>query len=177
MVHQRSAFLVWKRFGVAEGVTNAGSRRVVLAVLSACLWAAARAPVSQAQTEAQSNRHELTVKVTGLRNNKGVVGVALFSNPTGFPESSDKALQAKNAEIKDGSAEVVFPNLAPGPYAVSVRHDENSNGKLDKNVLGIPKEGYGASNNPHPKRRGPKFEEAKFELSGPAQTIEIKVQY
>lgn len=132
--------------------------------------------ISAAQSTPQASS-ELTVKVTGLRNSKGVVGIALFSNPAGFPEASDQAFRAKNAEIKDGAVEVVFPDLPPGTYAVSVRHDENRNGKLDKNFLGIPKEGYGASNNPRLKRRAPNFEESKFDLHSPRQTIEIRMQY
>jgi len=40
-----------------------------------------------------------------------------------------------------------IPRRRVGKYAVSVFHDENSNGKLDTNFLGIPREGVGASNN------------------------------
>jgi len=46
------------------------------------------------------------------------------------------------------SAQVAFTDLHDGVYAVSVFHDENENQKLDKDFVGIPKEGYGASNNP-----------------------------
>jgi len=148
--------------------------RLLLLAALAFIIAAAMPIISAAQSAPGAS--ELTVKVTGLRNNKGVVGVALFNNPSGFPEFPEQALQSKTAEIKDGAAEVVFHNLTPGTYAVSVRHDENQNGKLDKNFMGIPKEGWGASTNPRPKRRAPKFEEAKFDLSA-AQTIEITVQY
>jgi uncharacterized protein (DUF2141 family) len=151
------------------------TRLLSAAVLCALLVTANAPAIGAAQSTPGSS--ELTVKISGLRNNKGVVGVALFSDPKGFPEAGDQGLQAKDAEIKDGSADVVFRDLAPGTYAVSVRHDENHNGKLDKNFLGIPKEGWGASTNPRPKRRAPKFEESKFELTGPAQTIEISVQY
>jgi uncharacterized protein (DUF2141 family) len=56
-------------------------------------------------------------------------------------------------------------------------HDENMNGKLDKNFVGAPKEGYGASNNPKKRMGPPKFDEAKFSLNKPEQTIEIKLMY
>ena len=45
------------------------------------------------------------------------------------------------------SAICQFNDIPPGTYAIAVFHDENANGKLDKNFLGIPCEGYGASNN------------------------------
>jgi len=66
---------------------------------------------------------------------------------------------------------------APGFYAVSVFHDENMNQKLDKNFVGVPKEGYGASNNPKKKMGPPSFEETKFQLSGMEQSLEIKLMY
>ena len=64
-----------------------------------------------------------------------------------------------------------------GVYAVSVFHDENMNQKLDKNFVGVPNEGYGASNNPKKKMGPPNFDEAKFQLSGTEQSVEIKLMY
>ncbi len=121
----------------------------------------------------------LTIKITGARNAKGKIGVALFQQATGFPEDTSKAVRAQDVDIDTNtmSAQVVFGDLPQGAYAVSVRHDENTNGKLDKNFVGIPKEGYGASNNAAKKRRAPKFDEAKFSLNAPEQTIDIKLIY
>jgi uncharacterized protein (DUF2141 family) len=71
----------------------------------------------------------------------------------------------------------VFTDLPAGVYAVSVFHDENMNQKLDKNFVGVPKEGYGASNDPKKKMGPPSFEETKFQLSGTEQSLEIKLMY
>jgi uncharacterized protein (DUF2141 family) len=51
------------------------------------------------------------------------------------------------------------------------------NGKLDKNFVGAPKEGYGASNNPRKRMGPPPFDEARFSLNQPQQLIEIKLIY
>lgn len=118
---------------------------------------------------------KLTVKVTGIRSDKGKLRAALFQAPAGFPAEDGKAFQRDEVEIKNGAATVVFNKLAPGTYAVSVLHDENGNEKMDTNFLGIPKEGYGASMNPKVRLRAPRFDEAKFELTEDAMTIEIKV--
>jgi uncharacterized protein (DUF2141 family) len=75
------------------------------------------------------------------------------------------------------SAKIAFTGLYEGDYAISVFHDENMNKKLDKNFMGIPKEGYGASNNPKKKMGPPDFEEAKFQLSGPTQSLQIELLY
>ncbi len=71
----------------------------------------------------------------------------------------------------------MFADLPAGVYAVSVFHDENMTQKLDKNFVGVPKEGYGASNNPKKKMGPPNFGETKFQLRGTEQFLEIKLMY
>jgi uncharacterized protein (DUF2141 family) len=120
----------------------------------------------------------LTVRVTGARNSKGKIRIALFQNADGFPGDGTKAFRAQQAEIdpQSYSAQVVFEGIPQTVYAVSVFHDENMNGKLDKNLMGMPKEGYGASNNPKKRMGPPRFEDAKFAMDQ-AQTIEIRLMY
>ncbi|MFY9527393.1 MAG: DUF2141 domain-containing protein [Candidatus Acidiferrales bacterium] len=121
----------------------------------------------------------LKIKVVGARNAKGKIGVTLFQDASGFPDNTSNAIRQQAVEIDPNTltAQVIFSDVPQGIYAVSVLHDENLNGKLDKNFMGIPKEGYGASNNPAKKRRAPTFDEAKFSLDAPEQTIEIKLIY
>jgi uncharacterized protein (DUF2141 family) len=71
-----------------------------------------------------------------------------------------------------------FNDIPPGVYAVAVFHDENANGKLDKNFLGIPREGYGASNNVRPKMSAPAFKDAAFTVkAGATTTLSIDMGY
>jgi uncharacterized protein (DUF2141 family) len=121
----------------------------------------------------------LTIKVIDARNAKGKVGVALFREARGFPEDTSKAVRAQDVDIDANTltAQLVFGDVPQGVYALSVRHDENMNGKLDKNFLGMPTEGDGASNNPTKKLRAPTFDEAKFSLNTTDQTMEIKLIY
>jgi uncharacterized protein (DUF2141 family) len=86
------------------------------------------------------------VDVLGLRNNKGQVLSALYASAEGFPKDSQKAIRRDSSAISEKKASCEFSGIEPGTYAVSVFHDENSNGKLDTNFLGIPREGVGASN-------------------------------
>jgi len=139
----------------------------------------ASAGASEPQPQGEPAKGMLTIKVVGARNAKGKIGVALFQGPEGFPERASAAFRSQQSDIdgKTMSAEVVFRDVPQGVYAVSVLHDENMNGKLDKGLFGIPQEGYGASNNPEKKTRAPHFDEAKFSLSAPEQTIEIKLIY
>jgi uncharacterized protein (DUF2141 family) len=120
----------------------------------------------------------LTVRVIGARNAKGKIRVALFRSAEGFPGDASKAFRLENAPIDSQtlSSQMVLADLPAGQYALSVFHDENLNEKLDKNLMGIPKEGYGASNNPGRKMRAPTFEEARFSHQTD-QSVEIKLIY
>lgn len=128
---------------------------------------------------AQANAADiLTVNVTGARNAKGKVIVWLFRDPQGFPNDVSKIFRQQSVGI-DASTKttrVTFRDLPPGTFAVTVLHDENGNGKMDKNFLGIPREGYGASNNPKV-MRAPTFDEAKFSLRNPEQAVDVKLGY
>ena len=121
----------------------------------------------------------VTVRVTGARNNKGRVLLALFQSEAGFPGDSTKAIRTQQAEIdaQTRTAQFVLQGIPYGVYALSVFHDENMNGKLDKNFVGMPKEGYGASNDPKKRMGPPPFDEAKFSVNQPEPSIEIKLIY
>lgn len=149
-----------------------------VAVLSAALLSLAAGCWLQAEAQS-TGTVTLTVHVTGARNAKGKIRAALFQGAKGFPNDASRAIRTQAADIDPQalSGQIVLTNLHEGVYAVSVFHDENMNQKLDKNFMGIPKEGYGASNNPKKKMGPPDFEEAKFQISGQAQLLEIKLMY
>jgi uncharacterized protein (DUF2141 family) len=133
-------------------------------------------PLLEAQSSGTST---LTVHVRGARNGKGEIKAALFNGAEGFPNDASKAVQTQSADIdpQTSSAQIVFTNVPDGVYAISVFHDENMNQKLDKTFVGVPKEGYGASNDPKKKMGPPNFAETKFQLKGTQQSLEIKLMY
>jgi uncharacterized protein (DUF2141 family) len=155
------------------------SRCLRVAALSAGLFLALATRFSPLVEAQSTGTATLTVDVTGARNTKGKIRAALFRTGEGFPNDASRAIHTQAADVdpQTSSAQIVFPDLPPGTYAVSVFHDENMNQKLDKNLVGMPKEGYGASNNPKKKMGPPTFEEAKFQLSGPERLLEIKLMY
>ena len=120
---------------------------------------------------------DVTVKVTGFRNEKGSALVYLWNGVPGFPTDTSKAMTEKNVKIEGTSVTVVFKDVKPGDYCASVTHDENGNGKMDTGFMGKPKEGYGASNNPKSKLRPPHFDESKFTVGDSGKTIEIEMKY
>ena len=134
------------------------------------------APVVPSQAQSQQGGF-IQVEIVGLRNDKGQVQCALFSSASDFPKSGDKAVARAKSDISHGKASCEFSGIAPGTYAVSVFHDENSNGKLDTNFLGIPREGVGASNDAKGHLGPPKFEAAAFHFSGDRLDLKITIHY
>jgi uncharacterized protein (DUF2141 family) len=128
------------------------------------------------QTQAPQE-NKIRVEIGGLRNDKGLVMCALYSSSEGFPKKSEKAIAHANSPSSDKRAVCEFLGIAPGTYAVSVFHDENSNGKLDTNFMGIPREGVGASNGAKGHFGPPKFDDAAFHFSGGPLVLKITINY
>ena len=75
-----------------------------------------------------------------------------------------------------GAVVLDFGQLASGRYAVSLIHDENSNGRLDT-VLLIPREGYGFSRDARVRLGPPRFDSAAFEVDGQPAHLTVKMRY
>ncbi len=105
----------------------------------------------------------IKVKIIGIEDPTGQISIGLFNSPEDFPKKNNNSIGAE-VEIIDSSAEFTFRNLNSGDYAIAVYHDLNSNGKFDRNWLGIPNEDYVFSNYAKGSFGPPSFEDAKFEL-------------
>ncbi len=127
-------------------------------------------------TTAASPAARLTVKVVDLRNHSGQLIFGVFTSADGFPSSQTKAAFWQIKAI-DADSVTFSCSLPPGVYGASVLHDENRNNKLDLNLLGIPREGYGVTNNPKPRMRSATFKEATFTLPPEGADLTISVQY
>jgi len=122
----------------------------------------------------QHEKHRLVVSVTGLKPLKGDLYITLNQRPEYF-QLPDSAFMKAIIGVKKETEKVIFDDVPPGRFAVSIYHDENLNGRMDASELGMPKEGYGFSNNPKVMGK-PKFEQAAFDFSG-NDTIEVRMIY
>lgn len=120
---------------------------------------------------AQSN---LTVNIKNLKNSDGDILVGLYDNDSNFPR---KVSTGKVIKVTEKEMHVTFPDIKPGNYAVSVLHDENQNKDMDQGTLGIPKEGYGFSNNVMGVMGPPSFRKASFHVPDGDSSITIKMKY
>jgi uncharacterized protein (DUF2141 family) len=152
------------------------------AVLGATFLLATATPYASPQhtgAEASASGCTLRIHVDGFRNTHGNLGTVVFTSPDGWPENTTKAYRSGPAPIDPASstATAVWPHLPPGNYAVAAIHDENGNAKLDRNMFGIPKEGFGFANNPHVGLVAPPFLKAQIHVGCPATDVTIHLQY
>lgn len=116
----------------------------------------------------------LTVTVSNCESNQGCASVALYNIDTMQDFGSGRGYyQGKQANIANGTAQVVFSNIPFGTYAVAAFHDLDCSGNIKKNFWGIPQEMYGFSNN-YGKR--PDFNLASFLVTGDTK-IAIRLQW
>ena len=110
----------------------------------------------------QAQGLKLDVTVSGFENSNGKVKIGLYNSESDFLKTPYKSL---SAAIHSNVATATFTDLPKGEYAISLYHDENGNGLLDKNVFGIPSEDYAASNNAKGSMGPPKYADAKFTIN------------
>ena len=130
--------------------------------------------VAQDSTKTTSkNNGNLILKITGFDSDEGYVMIALCNSQENY--DMQPPYIGTGAEIVEGKSQHIFENLPYGEYAIKCFHDENTNGKLDTNIMGIPKESYGFSNNATGSFGPAKYEDAKFKFSKDSQVAEIEV--
>ena len=127
-----------------------------------------------AQTECPS----VNVKIQNINNNTGVIACAIFESGEGFPNKFLQfAPKIMITQISGTDASFEFSDILPGKYAIAVIHDENRNGELDTDFLGIPTEGYGFSSGAEVTLSAPSFSDAEFLYDGGVLQISINLNY
>jgi uncharacterized protein (DUF2141 family) len=118
---------------------------------------------------------DLTVTCENIRSTRGTIRLEL---DTGDAPWDNKSPPNYTADVKPVGSSVTytFKDLPPGTYALGVFHDENDNGKLDTNFLGVPREGFGFSNNPTFLRK-PTFKESSFEITESLTQVTVRMRY
>lgn len=109
-----------------------------------------------------ANAFDLTVEVLNPKLLQGSVNAALYAQADSWLKEA-QALGAQRAPVAEKTV-IVYRNLPAGSYAISLFHDENGNGKLDRNVVGLPLERYGFSRDARASMGAPAFADAAFDL-------------
>lgn len=159
--------------------STAGGRLWVPISVRYAAWFAVSTPVSlPVLAFDQSSCPGIHVEVLNIKNSMGSVACALFESQDGFPNEYLRfATNIMSIKIRKSQARCDFEDIPPGIYAIAVVHDENMNGKLDTNFLGIPTEGYGFSNDAKGMVGAASFSSASFSYDGQKLDLTISLHY
>jgi len=122
---------------------------------------------------AHAQNSSLEVTVSNIKSAKGDIRIGLFTKE----EFLKTPFAGKIAKASPDGVTVLFENVKPGVYAISIVHDENENGVMDTNKLGIPREGYAFGNNALGKLGPPSFDQAKVEIGSLPVKQALKIKY
>jgi uncharacterized protein (DUF2141 family) len=112
-----------------------------------------------------------------LHSDTGQVGCSLYDDAMAFPTHPERARALMFVHPQGHEAVCDFVAPAPGRYAIAAFHDENSNGRMDRNFLGIPTEGTAASNDATGRLGPPHFNDAAFVFSGGTLSLNMRMGY
>lgn len=119
-------------------------------------------------------KHQLTLKVIGIKEIKGELVIGIYNNQKDWLKKG-KEFFKKKVKVTSMEETIVFNDIPAGEYAISMYHDENMDGKVNRSLLGIPQEGYGFSNEAKAIIKAPGFKKASFTISGDTkETIKLK---
>jgi uncharacterized protein (DUF2141 family) len=145
----------------------------ILGLVSCASCGLANAKQQQNDTT-QSTTSQLLIRFTDVSSMQGFIRIAVFNSAETWLKTSvfSKVLTLDKSSCIDSTCEWLIENTPYGDYGIAVYHDENSNGKLDKYFIGLPKEDYGFSNN---ESIPPKWKNAKFLVSEPSSLHTISL--
>lgn len=123
------------------------------------------------------NQGQIIIELGTLENTKGSIQISLFANQDGFPDEWEKAFTSKSVAVSKDLKEIRLEDIPYGTYGVALIHDENENFKLDTNFFGVPKEGYGFSNNARGRFGPPNYSDTVFTLDAESMVLSIEIKY
>ena len=145
-------------------------KKIISFSVSSLVLAAINSLALIAVMSQQAHAADLTVNISDVNQGKGHVMVGIYSGSDAFSQGITSF--ASRVKAENEQEQVVFKDVPAGEYAIKIYQDENSNQKLDFNFIGIPKEGYGFSNNVG-RFGSPKYQEAKFMVE---EKTEIQIE-
>lgn len=120
---------------------------------------------------------EVVITITDLRSAKGVVRACMTTRADIFPKCIKDPTAHRSVVPAAEKMVIRFTGVEPGDYAVALLHDENDNGKADRAMGMMPKEGYGFSRDAPVKMAPPRFQDAVFRQREGTTRLTIKMRY
>ena len=120
---------------------------------------------------------DVVITVTDIRNTKGVVRACMTARADVFPKCNKDPNAYRVVVPAAKTLEIRFTGVKPGQYAIALLHDENDNGKADRAMGMMPKEGYGFSRDAPVNMAPPKFKDAVLAIGESLSRLTIKMRY
>lgn len=128
-------------------------------------------------TMVSSKDYFLNLEITNIKDIEGNVNYAIYDSQQDYDNENNWVI-ADKISVSNDTMRIQFKNLSTGDYVISLYHDKNANDKLDKNLLGIPTEGFGFSNNAMGTFGPPSFDQAKIHIDSLVdQNTSISLRY
>lgn len=117
----------------------------------------------------------LTINITGISPKKGNIEIGIYNKSEDFPRLK-KEFKRIILPVNSSNISHTVNDIPEGYYAIALFHDENKDGKCNRNLIGIPVEGYGFSNNVLPRLKAPSFQKTRFMVEKNT-SVTIKLVY
>ncbi len=166
-----SPWHTWRKYRFQHPQIHSGTvKRAVPSIVLLVFVAAYSMPAF-----CQLNR--ITINITNIRSEKGLIRLALYDHKNQFPNDPPRSFDFKKTLDEEGCLEITLMDIPSGTYAISILDDEDKNNRMNINLLRMPKEGYGFSNNVEPGFNPPAFKKCSFRVEAGDTCIEIKIRY
>jgi uncharacterized protein (DUF2141 family) len=151
--------------------------RSALLLLAFLLPLPAMAVESATECPASGSNVQLQLTIENVRSARGSVTVSVYGDqPEDFLAKGKKLMKVR-FPAKQGTVKGCITLPKAGTYALSLYHDEDGSGKFSTNMIGLPTEGFGFSNNPEVLVGPPGFDAAAFATQGAITALTIRLKY
>ena len=116
----------------------------------------------------------LIINIPDIKENGGNIELGLYNNPESWLSETEQ-YRILYRDVDSEIEIIVIDSLPPGWYAISLMHDLNGNGEMERNFIRYPKEPFAFSNNIKPLLSAPGFDDCKFYFSGETKEMKIKL--
>jgi len=131
--------------------------------------------IVEESTYPERERSAFQLIIEGIDEESGEIRIAMFDSKEAYDEKEDP-IHAVVLEVDDTTLEWNDDDLPYGNYAIAVYHDKNTNGELDTNLLGIPKEAYGFSNNARGRFGPASWSDAHFKINSAQSEMVVEIK-
>lgn len=117
----------------------------------------------------------LLLNIENVEQGGGMVWIGIYDSQSSFLNQEEAVLVQGEKIERAGETLIKLDKIPYGTYAAALFYDENNNGVMEQNWIGIPLEPYGFSVPFAPKWRVPRFTEVQFAFERDGQVLRTEL--